>query len=156
MSEKEVAKKLKKIELEKELFLRQHELRSMHQSLTRGRSINVGNAFGGTVEISIRGEDNSLWVLLQPVEVIELIHQLAGNIGCHIHVKPRDDFASWREWKDSSQLASGNPSDHLLDYDKNQLIATKLPPPAEQPGVKKIKNSRNKNEPLAIKKSNNK
>jgi hypothetical protein len=40
-----------------------------------------------------------MWCLMQPVEVIELIHQLAANIGCHIAVKPRDDFGSWREWR---------------------------------------------------------
>jgi hypothetical protein len=37
--------------------------------------------------------------LCNPVEITELIHQLAANIGCHIAVKPRDDFASWREWR---------------------------------------------------------
>jgi hypothetical protein len=36
---------------------------------------------------------------MQPVEVIELIHQLAANAGCHIAIKPRDDFSSWREWR---------------------------------------------------------
>jgi hypothetical protein len=48
----------------------------------------------------MRGEGGqSLWCLMQPVEVTELIHQLAANIGCHIAIKPRDDFSSWREWR---------------------------------------------------------
>jgi hypothetical protein len=36
---------------------------------------------------------------MQPVEVIELVHQLAASVGCHISVNPRTDFASWREWR---------------------------------------------------------
>jgi hypothetical protein len=71
----------------------------------------VGTAFGGTTEISMRGDVGNLWCILQPTEVIELIHQLAGNIGCHINIKPREDFSSWRGWnKDTSgELLSYNP-----------------------------------------------
>ena len=29
---------------------------------------------------------------------IELIHQLASNVGCDVQVKPKQDFASWRQW----------------------------------------------------------
>lgn len=66
----------------------------------RARAISVGTAFGGTSEISMRTEDDaSIFCFLQPVEVVELIHQLAGNIGCHIHLQPRKDFASWRDWR---------------------------------------------------------
>lgn len=82
-------------------------------SLNRARSITVGTCFGGTTEISIRGADGSvLWSPMQPVEVVELIHQLAANIGCHIAIKPRDDFSSWREWRISStekQHLNGHP-----------------------------------------------
>jgi hypothetical protein len=76
---------------------------------TRARSISVGNAFGGTTEISLRGDGGRvLWVLLQPAEVTELIHQLAANIGCHIHIQPRNDFASWRQWKETTGQLSIN------------------------------------------------
>jgi hypothetical protein len=51
-----------------------------------------------------------MWCIMQPVEVTELIHQLAANIGCHIAVKPRDDFASWREWR-----VSEAEKKHLMD-----------------------------------------
>ena len=68
--------------------------------LNRARSISVGTCFGGTTEIVLRGiGDRYLWSPMQPVEVIELIHQLAANVGCHIALKPREDFSSWREWK---------------------------------------------------------
>lgn len=68
--------------------------------LNRARSLTVGTAFGGTTEISMRANDGShLWCVMQPVEVIELIHQLASNVGCHIALKPREDFSSWREWR---------------------------------------------------------
>ena len=79
------------------------EVESRQSDLARARSITVGNAFGGVTEVSLRGTgDRFLWILLQPAEVTELIHQLAANIGCHIHIQPRDDFASWRQWREVS------------------------------------------------------
>jgi len=72
--------------------------------LNRARSVMVGTAFGGVTEISMRSNDGRvLWTPMQPVEVTELIHQLAANIGCHIHLTPRDDFASWRNWRVTEQ-----------------------------------------------------
>jgi hypothetical protein len=76
------------------------KLKTLNRILIRARSVTVGTAFGGTTEVSMRGNgDKFLYSIMQPVEVIELIHQLAANIGCHIAVKPRDDFGSWREWR---------------------------------------------------------
>jgi hypothetical protein len=40
-----------------------------------------------------------LWCVMQPVEVIELIYQLAANVGCNAQLTPRKDFASWRDWR---------------------------------------------------------
>lgn len=79
---------------------RQQEIVNFKAELNRARSVTVGTAFGGTTELSMRGNSGStIWCLMQPVEVIELIHQLAANVGCHIAIKPRDDFGSWREWR---------------------------------------------------------
>lgn len=70
----------------------------------RARSITVGTAFGGTTEIGMRCNDGRfVWTTMQPVEVIELIHQLAANVGCHLHLSPRRDFASWRDWRVSEE-----------------------------------------------------
>jgi len=66
----------------------------------RAASVTVGTAFGGTTEVSMRSNYGGyLYSILQPVEVIELIHQLAANVGCHLALKPREDFASWRGWE---------------------------------------------------------
>lgn len=78
----------------------QQDIQNFSSSLNRARSVTVGTCFGGTTELMMRGNDGSvLWSPMQPVEVIELIHQLAANVGCHIALKPRDDFGSWREWR---------------------------------------------------------
>jgi hypothetical protein len=80
------------------------EVESRQSDLTRARSITVGNAFGGVTEVALRGTgDRFLWILVQPAEVVELINQLAANIGCHIHIQPRNDFASWRQWKETTE-----------------------------------------------------
>lgn len=78
----------------------QEQVENITSNLNRSRSIAVGTSFGGTTEISMRGNgDRFLYCIMQPVEVIELIHQLAANVGCHIALRPRDDFGSWREWR---------------------------------------------------------
>lgn len=76
------------------------DLENRESNYNRARSIMVGTAFGGTAEIMMRGDGGRhLWCLMQPVEVIELIHQLAANVGCNAQLSPRNDFASWRDWR---------------------------------------------------------
>ena len=75
-------------------------LDNVASNLDRARSITVGTAFGGTTEVIMRGNDaRYLWCVMQPVEVIELIHQLSANVGCSAELKPRRDFSSWRDWR---------------------------------------------------------
>jgi|TARA_R110001606_G_scaffold394123_1_gene564735 hypothetical protein len=93
MNEKELQK-----ELDKRHKLRQ--LETLEANDTRAQSVTVGTAGGGTVEITMRSPSGKfLWNTYQPVEVIELINQLAAGVGCHIQILPRQDFASWRDWK---------------------------------------------------------
>jgi len=88
--------RIKKIrELESKMDLENRE-----NNLNRARSITVGTVFGGTSEIMMRGDGGRhLWCVMQPVEVIELIHQLAANVGCSAQITPRKDFSSWRDWR---------------------------------------------------------
>jgi hypothetical protein len=96
---KEVKNRLEALEAERVVYEAEQAFRNLKSNASRARAITVGTAFGGTTEISIRGDGgDTLWCLMQPVEVMELIHQLSANIGCHIHIQPRKDFSSWREW----------------------------------------------------------
>lgn len=93
MKKSEAIKKLQEIEA-------QYEVENRASSINRARSIVAGTAFGGTTEIMMRGDGGRhLWCVMQPVEVIELIRQLAANVGCDVDLKPRRDFASWRDWR---------------------------------------------------------
>lgn len=93
MNKKEKAKKL-------DAILAEQDVANFNASLNRARSINIGTCFNGAVEVSMRGSDGVfLWAPVQQFEVVELIHQMASSIGCHIHIQPRDDFSSWREWR---------------------------------------------------------
>lgn len=68
-------------------------------NMNRAYAVTVGTCFGGVVELSMRKNDGTVtYVPMQPVEVIELIHQLSASVGCHIHIQPRKDFSSWRQW----------------------------------------------------------
>jgi hypothetical protein len=109
----------------------QQDIANFQGDLTRARSVTVGTAFGGTTEVSMRGSNGTtLWSIMQPVEVIELIHQLAANVGCHIALKPREDFSSWRGWKVSEEERlhlNGHPpfSDDISQF--NQLGISGVP-----------------------------
>lgn len=93
MKRQEAKKKIQEIQYSQ-------EIENFESNFNRSRSITVGTSFGGTTEISMRGNgDRFLYCIMQPVEVVELVHQLAANIGCHIAIKPREDFSSWREWR---------------------------------------------------------
>lgn len=64
--------------------------------LNRARSVTVGTCFGGVTEIMMRGSDGKvLWCPMERHEIVELIHQLAANVGCHVALKSRQDFGSW-------------------------------------------------------------
>jgi hypothetical protein len=79
---------------------REEALRSKQADKYRAQAVTIGTSGGGTTEITLRGVNGDyLWGVYHPAEVTEIIHQLAAAIGCHIALKPREDFASYREWK---------------------------------------------------------
>ena len=130
------------------------KLRQQHfeESQMRARSVTVGTAFGGTTELTMRRGDGSFtFAIMQPVEVIELIHQLAANVGCHLQLTPRRDFAAWRDWKyTEAELAHyrgvqplpgvGWPP-HSNDMAPHMLVGANLPHPEQQPGMPTMENS---------------
>jgi hypothetical protein len=128
-----------------EATLRTH-LNGVSEGLNRARSITVGTCGGGTIEVAMRRADGSnTFIILQPVEVVELIHQLSAQIGCHLQMLPRRDFASWRDWKYTpEELAHyrgvqslpgvGHPP-HSNDMAPHQSKGQVLPPPDQQPGL---------------------
>lgn len=138
-------------------------LAEMKENQNRARSVTVGTAFGGATEIMMRSSDGSvLWAILQPVEVIELIHQLSANVGCHIHIQPRKDFSSWRDWKYSEEELThyrgaqhlpgvGHPP-HANDMAPHNQIGAMLPKPENQPGLTQ---QRIKDEAVATEKPKN-
>jgi len=132
MKSSEVAKKLAELQAQQELASRMGEL-------TRARSVTVGTAFGGTTEVSMRASNGThVWCLLQPVETIELIHQLAANVGCHIALKPREDFSSWRGWKVSEEerLHLNGHAPFAEPVPNADNVGASLPPPEQQPDLK--------------------
>lgn len=112
----------------------------------RARSVTVGTSFGGTTELIMRrGDGNFTFAIMQPVEVIELIHQLSANVGCHLHLQPRRDFSSWRDWKyTEEELAHyrgqqhlpgmGHPP-HANDMALHMQVGANLPSPEQQAGL---------------------
>jgi hypothetical protein len=119
---------------------------ALNEANSRARSVTVGTCFGGTTELTMRrGDGTFTFAILQPVETIELIHQLAANVGCHLQLVPRKDFASWRDWKyTEEELAHyrgiqnlpgvGHPP-HVNDMAPHMAVGANLPPPEQQPGL---------------------
>ena len=160
---------MKKSEAKKKIqeLINAQEVDNFASNLNRARSVTVGTCFGGTTEIMMRGEGGKhLWCAMQPVEVTELIHQLAANIGCHIHVQPRKDFSSWREWNYSEEellhyrggpqpLPGMGHAPHVNDMAPKQATGQVLPPPEQQPGLKIEVPVRSEENVVATKKSGN-
>jgi hypothetical protein len=91
-------KKLSKTRQEIHSLYEENELASLKQNQTRARSLTVGTAGGGVIELNMRGDFANLWYQMQPTEAIEIIGQLAAASGVEIAIRPRHDFASWRSW----------------------------------------------------------
>lgn len=96
MTKEKVSKTRKKIHA----LYEENEYNSVKAVQKRARSITVGTAFGGIVEVTLRGDDGFLYAHIQPTEVIELIEQLAAGVGVDIAMRPKVNFASWRGWEE--------------------------------------------------------
>lgn len=96
MTKEKVSKTRKKIHA----LYEENEYKSVKAIQKRARSITVGTAFGGIVEITLRGDDDLLYAQIQPTEVIELIEQLAAGVGVEVAMRPKVNFASWRGWEE--------------------------------------------------------
>lgn len=111
-------------------FQEENELHNMMDNTrNRARSITVGTSYGGVIEIALRNEFNTMWTIMQPVEVIEFIESAAAAVGVEIAMRPKQNFTSWRGWNyDGEQPAffgKGSPyptlEDSELDYTRNLL-----------------------------------
>lgn len=78
----------------------ENEYLSISQNRNRARSISVGTAFGGVVEINMRSDIASVFAQMQPTEAIELMEQIAAGVGIEIAYRPKNNFASWRGWEE--------------------------------------------------------
>lgn len=81
-------------------FYEHQEYLSIQQNPYRARSVTVGTAFGGVVELVVRSDAATVWAQMQPVEAIELMEQIAAGCGIEIAMRPKQNFASWRGWED--------------------------------------------------------
>lgn len=139
MAPRKVSKTRQKIQ---EIY-EQNELASLQQNQTRARSFTVGATSGGIIEVCMRGDFTNLWYLLQPVEAVEIINQLAAAAGIEVAMRPRQDFASWRSWDTSLP-----PSVHWmgsapwqLDQEARQQLEA-----AKAKNIKAIEESQNESE----------
>ena len=130
MTEKEIEKEIRRKE-------KMRRLAQLNAEDCRAQTFSIGNAGGGITDIIMRSSTGTfLWNTYQPVEVIEFIHQMAANIGCHIHVVPRKDFSSWRNWgiseEEMLESNSGWAPQPQIDREKCQQIgARKIDLPQE-------------------------
>lgn len=97
MAQKKLSKTRQKIN---EIY-EENELANLLENQTRARSLTIGTANGGIIEVGLRGDHSHLWYLLQPTEAVEIINQLAAAAGLEVATRPRQDFASWRSWDTS-------------------------------------------------------
>jgi hypothetical protein len=139
MAQRKVSKTRQKIQN----LYEENELASLEQNQSRARSFSVGTTTGGVIEVSMRGDFSNLWYLLQPVEAVEMINQLAAASGIEIAMRPRQDFASWRSW-DTSLPGSvhwmGTAPWQINEEEREKLEAAKAK------NLKAIEESKNESE----------
>jgi hypothetical protein len=97
----------KEIEAKEKLLRTEESYNSTLANSNRSRAITVGPAGGGLVEVMLRSDTHILWHQLQPVEAIELIEALAAATGVYVATKPKDDYASWRDWSVEKMAVTG-------------------------------------------------
>lgn len=117
-------KRESKIRQEIQKKYEENELASLTQIQNRARSFSVGTASGGVIELNMRGDFANLWYILQPVEAVEIIEQLAAAAGLEILKRPKQDFSAWRSWDfdqpDSSSWKGAAPW-QISDKEKRKL-----------------------------------
>lgn len=129
-------------------FYEENELANLEANKNRARSFTVGTAFGGIIEVSMRGDYHNLWCILQPVEAVEFIEQLAAAAGLQVALRPKQDFASWRGWNVDTenkywvgsahwQLGNDDPAAKALEGKEEEQ--KQLPEPKEDKKVSKKK-----------------
>lgn len=84
----------------------ENEYKGIADNRCRTRSLTVGTAFGGTVEIIMRNEFNYMYALLQPVEAVEIMEQIAAGCGIELAMRPKQNFTSWRGWSIDDENAN--------------------------------------------------
>lgn len=151
---------LKEIEAEIEKKAKLRHLKSLDQHDSRAQAVTIGTAGGGTTEITMRGTSGQfLWNVYQPVEVVELINQLAANIGCHIHIQPRNDFSSWRQWRELTEEDRNHlnghppfPNDLALSMNLGKSLAS----PKDRLRIEAAQKAKEQENAVATKKAVNK
>jgi hypothetical protein len=127
----------------------ENELADLQQRNTRSRSLTIGTANGGMIEIGMRGDYSSLWYLLKPVEAAEIIEQLAAASGLEIAMRPKQNFASWRSWDSEMPMVSewkGSAPYNVAPDQKEVLIAyetKQIKSVSEAKEIKKLQESKN-------------
>jgi hypothetical protein len=149
MSQKKLSETRKKIH---EIY-EQNEYADLKQNQNRARSFSVGTTTGGIIEVSMRADHANLWYLLYPVEVAEIIEQLASAAGLQVALRPKQDFTTWRSWDatspDFSHWIGASPGqltieqrDYLLSLKESNIRAIE----ESKKEMKALKESKNESE----------
>lgn len=114
-----------KIRKEIEQIHELNELASLKSTQSRARSATIGSATGGLIEIVMRGDVQTMWYVMNPVEAVEMLEQLASACGLEILKRPKQDFSAWRSWDLEQPNAvhwKGAAPWQINDKDRKQLL----------------------------------
>jgi hypothetical protein len=121
-------KKLSKTRQKINQLYEENELANLESNKYRARSFTIGTTTGGIIEVGMRGDYGHLWYLLQPVEAVEIIQQIAAASGIEVAMRPKQDFSTWRSWDTSLPNSSfwiGTAPWQLPEEQKEKLEAAK-------------------------------
>jgi|TARA_B100000085_G_scaffold4409_1_gene3963 hypothetical protein len=113
-----------KVELEEQRY----KLAEIRASNQRARSVTIGACTGGLVELCMRGDFESLYYIMHPVEAVELINSIAAQVGLDVATRPKEDYSTWRMWDPESipdQQWLGAAPYQISDEAREELLKNK-------------------------------
>lgn len=105
-------------------FHEENEFHNMNDNTRhRARSITIGTAYGGVIEVALRNEFNHMWTIMQPVEAVEIMEQIAAACGIEVAMRPKQNFTSWRQWDTTEKVfVKGSSVEQIEGHEQIKML----------------------------------
>lgn len=105
------------VQRENRIYDAEMQIRQRSQEEYRGVTLTFGQTGACDIECNMRMHNGAVaYYIMRPAQAIEYLHQLSSLLGLHLKLTPRDDFSSYRSWKDVNGF-----DDNYIGLESNQI-----------------------------------